>query len=64
MKIKRQSPQRLPRVSGFKSSKSSLGSQDARRALALNCSWDISARQFIGRLQNVAASVEVRAYGS
>ena len=30
MKIKRHSPQRLPRVSGFKSSKSSLGSQAYR----------------------------------
>ena len=31
-------------------------SRDACRAFALNCSWDVSARQFIGHLQNVAAS--------
>jgi glycosyltransferase involved in cell wall biosynthesis len=35
-------------------------SRDACRAFALNCSWDISARQFIGHLQNVAASGNAR----
>jgi len=35
-------------------------SRDACRAFALNCSWDISARQFIGHLKNVAASGHAR----
>jgi glycosyltransferase involved in cell wall biosynthesis len=30
-------------------------SRDACRAFALNCSWDVSAKQFIGHLRNVAA---------
>jgi glycosyltransferase involved in cell wall biosynthesis len=35
-------------------------SRDACRAFALNCSWDISACQFIGNLQNVAAREHAR----
>ena len=30
-------------------------SRDACRGFALNCSWDVSAKQFIGHLRNVAA---------